>query len=594
MEHKYIAGYPRPQFVRDAWLSLDGDWSFRFDDDKEGLAQQWFNEWPQSQTITVPFTYETKASGIGDERPHSCLWYERSFIVPEPYHNQRVILNFQAVDYKATVWINGKMAGEHEGGYAAFSFDITNYVLLDQENRVTVQVEDELSRTQPRGKQRWISDNFGCWYVQTTGIWQSVWLEFVAPAYVEKVRMTPDIDTSTIAFDYMLKGLENYAPHSLQLDINIWLHGKLVQQFKHVTEERFSYSYDLTSPQAGEWQIALWSPEHPNLYDVELILRHGDKVLDHVFTYFGMRKISTYKGNVLLNNVPIEQRMILDQGYWTDTHLTPPSEQALMEDIDKTLAMGFNGVRKHQKLEDPRYMYWCDRKGVLLWSEMASTYQFNEQAVTAFTKQWLEIVEQHYNHPCIVTWVPFNESWGISNILTSRKQQQFTEAIYHLTKSIDDTRLVIVNDGWEHTVSDIITLHDYEELGEAFSARYIDKEAVLSNAISFNKHKFAFAQGYNYKGQPIMISEYGGIAFNSEKGWGYGNQVASEQEFVERYNRITQAIKQTPYVSGYCYTQITDVQQEVNGLLKENREPKIDLEIVKAINMGQYGSKSGA
>jgi len=591
MEHKYIEQYPRPQFVRDAWLSLDGAWNFRFDDQRQGKSEQWYKKLPQPQSIIVPFTYETKASGIGDESLHSCIWYERSFKVPETHRNQRIILHFQAVDYKATVWINGVMAGSHEGGYSAFSFDITDNVSFEQENIVTVQVEDHVSRTQPRGKQRWIKDNFGCWYVQTTGIWQSVWLEFVMQAYVEKVRMTPDIDTSSIAFDYYMQGLERYLPHSLQLSVNIWLHGKLVRQFTHAAEEQLSYTYDISSPQAGEWQIALWHPEHPNLYDVEIILRHEDTVLDHVYTYFGMRKISTYQGNILLNNVPIEQRLILDQGYWTDTHLTPPSEQALIDDIDKTLQMGFNGVRKHQKLEDPRYMYWCDRKGVLLWSEMASTYQFNEQAVTAFTKEWLEIVEQHYNHPCIVTWVPFNESWGISNILTNKKQQQFTEGIYHLTKSIDDTRLVIVNDGWEHTISDVITLHDYEESGEEFSARYADKEAVLSNVISFNKHKFAFAQGYRYNGQPIMISEYGGIAFNSEQGWGYGNQVSSEQEFIERYHRITQAIKETPYVSGYCYTQITDVQQEVNGLLKENREPKLPLETIKAINLGKYESK---
>jgi len=591
MEHKYIAGYPRPQFVRDAWLSLDGQWNFRFDDEKKGLAERWYNGLQQAEQITVPFTYETKASGIGDEGQHSCLWYERSFIVPEPYRQQKIILHFQAVDYKATVWVNGKMVGMHEGGYAAFSFDVSNEVNVEQENIVTVHVEDHLSRTQPRGKQRWIEDNFGCWYVQTTGIWQSVWLEFVAPVYVANVRMTPDVDTSSISFDYSINGLDHYAGKHLSLDVSIWLHGKLVRQFKHLAEERISYCYDLSSPQAGEWQIALWHPAHPNLYDVEIVLRQDDAVLDQVFTYFGMRKISTLNGNILLNNVPIEQRLILDQGYWTDTHLTPPSEAALIEDIDKTLAMGFNGVRKHQKLEDSRYMYWCDRKGVLLWSEMASTYQFNEQAVVAFTKQWLEIVEQHYNHPSIVTWVPFNESWGISNILTDRKQQQFTEGIYHLTKSIDQSRLVIVNDGWEHTVSDIITLHDYEETGEAFRQRYEDKDAVVNNKISFNGHKFAFAQGYQYKGQPILISEYGGIAFTNEKGWGYGNQVSSMESFIERYNSITQAIKETPYIAGYCYTQITDVQQEVNGLLQENREPKLDLEIVKKINLGTYSSQ---
>lgn len=592
MEHKYIAGYPRPQFVRDAWQSLDGPWEFSFDDLGEGMSNQWHQGLPATHEIIVPFTYETKASGIAEESFHARVWYQRSFTVPDEYENQSIILHFQAVDYKASVWVNGSLVGSHTGGYAAFSFDISDYVDRKGENRLVVQVEDSHSRAQPRGKQRWIKDNFGCWYVQTTGIWQSVWLEFVSPAYVSKVHMTPDIDTGTIAFDYHIVGLEAYAPNTLQLTTKIWLNGKPIRQSTSaISENQLSLSYDLLSPEAGEWQIALWHPNHPNLYDVELLLYNSQGVIDHVFTYFGMRKISTYNGKVLLNNMPIEQRLILDQGYWTDTHLTPPSEEALIEDIDKTLAMGFNGVRKHQKLEDARYMYWCDRKGVLLWSEMAATYQFNAEAVNTFTKEWLEVVDQHYNHPCIVTWVPFNESWGIMNILTSRKQQQFTEGIYHLTKAIDATRLVIVNDGWEHTVSDIITLHDYEESGAAFTARYEKQADILSNAITFNQHKYAFSKGYAYKGQPIMISEYGGIAFTDEKGWGYGNQVKTEAEFIDRYARITGAIKNTPYISGYCYTQITDVQQEVNGLLKENREPKLAMDVIRSINLGQYTAK---
>jgi beta-galactosidase/beta-glucuronidase len=316
-----------------------------------------------------------------------------------------------------------------------------------------------------------------------------------------------------------------------------------------------------------------------------MILKQDGQPIDTVYSYFGMRSIRIVGDQILLNHTPLYQRLLLDQGYWSETHLTPPSEEALLEDIDKTLALGFNGVRKHQKLEDPRYLYWCDRKGLLVWSEMPSTYEFGDDAVERFTNEWMAIVRQYYNHPSIITWVPFNESWGISEIFTDRMQQQFTESIYHLTKAFDQMRPVIVNDGWEHTVSDIITLHDYEELGAMLEERYRDKDALLGNAFAHNKHRYPFAQGYGYRGQPVIISEYGGIAFTSEEGWGYGNQVRSEEEFLKRYEGITQAIKSLPYVCGFCYTQITDVQQEVNGLLTIERKPKVNMDSIRSINL---------
>lgn len=342
---------------------------------------------------------------------------------------------------------------------------------------------------------------------------------------------------------------------------------------------------DLIHEANGPWKKSLWSPQHPNLYDVEFVLTLDGQVVDRVFSYFGMRKISIENGRVLLNNVPIYQRLILDQGYWTDSHLTPPSEEALIEDIDSMLAMGYNGVRKHMKIEDARFLYWCDVKGLLVWSEMAATFEFQDQAVEAFTKEWLEIVRQQYNHPSIITWVPFNESWGISSILRDPRQQKFTEGIYHLTKAIDPYRPVITNDGWEHTVSDILTLHDYVENGDGFMKRYSNLEAVLTCETTCNQWKFAFAEGYKYRGQPIMITEFGGIAFRSDKGWGYGRQVSTEEEFLSRFEGLTMAIKSVDSIVGYCYTQLTDVQQEINGILNEDRTPKFPLEKIKQINM---------
>lgn len=580
----YIKDYPRPQFVRDSWLNLNGEWDFRFDEHNVGEKEEWYKQLNGDLKITVPFTYETKASGIGEEAFHPNVWYERTLDVPKEQEGNRVILHFQAVDYLAKVWVNGVFVGDHQGGYAAFSFDITPYLQIGTTNSLVLKAEDTQSCTQPRGKQRWVDDNFECFYVQTTGIWQSVWLEYVAPSYLKSVKMTPDLDNRAIRFEYQI----HKTAHSkqLRLDTRISLKDKMLKQTSLIMDrEWLQLDVDLIHEVNGPWKFQTWSPQNPNLYDVEFILYEDDIIIDHVYSYFGMRKISIEKGKVLLNNTPFYQRLILDQGYWPDSHLTPPSEEALIEDIDTVLAMGYNGVRKHMKIEDARFLYWCDVKGVLVWSEMAATFEFNDEAIEKFTKEWIEIVRQQYNHPSIVAWVPFNESWGIAQIFTHFKQQKFTESIYHLTKAVDPYRPVIVNDGWEHTVSDILTLHDYVESGDEFLKRYAHKAQLMNNEICFNNWKYAMAQGYAYRGQPVMITEFGGIAFNTGKGWGYGNQVESEEAFIERFRNITQAIKDTDYICGYCYTQITDVQQEVNGLLTEDRKPKIALELIKEINL---------
>ena len=580
----YRADYPRPQFVREAWTNLNGAWDFQFDDQNIGEAEHWHQGFETDVKIQVPYAYETKASGIEDPVFHPYVWYQRQVEIPSEGLGKQAVLHFQAVDYLAKVWVNGTFVGSHAGGYAAFSFDITPYLQAGSDNRIVIKVEDSNDCTQPRGKQRWREENFGCWYVQTTGIWQSVWLEYVEEQHVRSVKMTPDLDANAVRFDYTVAA--GMTPQNLELTTRITLDGQLIRETAIVVDrEELSATVDLISDQRT-WRVEAWSPQNPRLYEVTFTLRSSGKLVDEVHSYFGLRKVSIQKSKVLLNNTPIYQRLILDQGYWQDSHLTPPSEEALIADIDAILAMGYNGVRKHQKTEDPRFLYWCDVKGVLVWSEVAATYEFNDRAMRQFTDEWLDLVQQQYNHPCIITWVPFNESWGVANIFNDRRQQQFTEGIYYLTKAIDPHRPVIVNDGWEHTISDIISLHDYEERGEAFLKRYVNnKDAITSNEISHMNSKYAMAPGYEYRGQPIIISEFGGIAFTSEEGWGYGNQVDSEEAFLERFKSITQAIKDTDYICGYCYTQVSDVQQEVNGLLTEDRQPKVPLEKLKAINL---------
>ena len=581
----HIENYPRPQLVRPEWTNLNGEWDFAFDRRDVGKAEKWNVHFPQSQKIVVPFTYETKLSGIGIEKDVNVVWYHRKLPVSrKDLSNERLILHMEGCDYYSEIYVNGVMTGSHTGAYSRASYDITD-ALDDNENYLTVRIEDSRDKSQPRGKQRWLDDNYGCWYVQTTGIWKTVWLEKVPSVYIQALRLTPSAKKCCIDFDMEVNQLpadnEKYVAQFRIMDGEKEINTvSLALEQKKVSGRCFLYGSELHN-----WGIKLWSPEHPNLYDIEVTLVRDEQAVDKVYSYFGLRDICCSKGQILLNGVPLYERLILDQGYWKDSGLTPPSEEALIEDIDKTLALGYNGVRKHQKVEDERYLYWADVKGLLVWSEVGAFYDFTEKSITDFTQQWIEIVRENYNHPCIITWTPFNESWGIRQVKTNRQEQEFTEGIYYLTKSLDSTRPVIANDGWEHTISDIITIHDYAEDGDEFYRHYMNHiQEILKNERFPSREKAAFADGYGYKGQPIMITEYGGIAFQTDKGWGYGNQVSDEKEFLNRFKNITEAIKRIPWCCGYCYTQLTDVQQEVNGLLSENRAYKVSPDKVKAIN----------
>lgn len=586
--HTYIKDYPRPQMVRNSWKNLNGSWNFHFDDKNKGEWEKWYEIFPKNPLkIQVPFTYETKLSGIEDQSHHSQVWYEKKIdVTAEEMTDKKVLLHFEGSDFLTKVWVNGLYVGEHKGGYARFSFDITRF-LKEGENTLTVKAEDSCSLEQPRGKQRWIKENFGCWYVQTTGIWKTVWLETVPESYLQKLKVTPNMQADAVEIEYEVNPCTE--EEILQIETEIWFGDVLINSsIKPVQHNKVYDTISVYRPDlAPTWGVFTWSVGRPNLYDMKIKVLKNGTVIDETASYFGMRDIRIEEGNILLNGSPIYQRLILDQGYWEDSHLTPPSEEALIDDIDKIFAMGYNGVRKHMKIEDERFLYWCDKKGMLVWSESAATYEFSDNAVEEFTREWMEIVRQNYNHPSIITWTPINESWGVPKIKTDKMQQHFTESIYYLTKSMDAMRPVIVNDGWEHTISDIITLHDYEEDGDIFFERYNHNlEKLMSSEIYHCKDKSSLAEGYTYKGQPIIISEFGGIAFSGgQKGdWGYGHTVSTKEEFIKRFDKITTAIKKLPYVVGYCYTQVSDVQQEINGLLDKNHEYKLSAEELKEIN----------
>ncbi|MDR1128687.1 MAG: glycoside hydrolase family 2 [Treponema sp.] len=585
----YIPGYPRPQFVRDkdSWESLNGSWNFAFDDAGEGIHKEWFNTFPQGLSIKVPFTCETEASGIGCSKRHNLVWYHKTVTIHKE-EGKKVFLHFEGCDYRSALWVNGRFAGTHEGAYARFSFDISDLVNPGK-NEITLRAEDSFDTSRPRGKQRWKDENFGCWYVQTTGIWKTVWLEYVNEAHIVSVKMTPLFREGKLALECVLDTGPLSRPE-LAVDISFG-DKKAAALAAPVSGERIETAIDIRSLDISEWGIVPWTPEHPALYDISFRLLENGKTCDHVLSYFGMREIAIDGSNILLNGSPLYQRLILDQGYWKDSHLTPPDEEALIADIDKILALGYNGVRKHQKIEDEKFLYWADVKGLLVWSEMAAAYEFNDRAVRSFTREWMEILRQNYNHPSIITWTLFNESWGVPRIKTDAAQQCFTQAIYYLTKSFDPYRPVICNDGWEHTISDIITLHDYEEKGEDFLDRYGHIEEILNNKIYHNTFKSAFADGFAYRGQPVILSEFGGIAFdNNNSGWGYGGKVKSREEFIKRFDAITTAIKKIDLFCGYCYTQVTDIQQEINGLMDIERNFKVEPSIIKYINERKTGN----
>ncbi len=491
---------------------------------------------------------------------------------------ERYIIYFEGADFKTKVWLNGNMLTEHVGGYTRFSVDATDY-LLRTENVLTVKCEDGFDTLQPRGKQRWLKESFGCWYLQTTGIWKPVWSEVVSSARLEGVKITPDIDKQAVNFEYELseKGLE--------VETKISFDGTEIASSRTVAVNRhFKQSFDMRSAEF-DFKVKLWSPETPFLYDVQLSVYKDGKLTDSVGSYFGMRKIEADKEGIRLNNVPLYQKLVLAQNYWKNSGLTMPDEAAALKDIEITKAAGFNGMRIHQKIEDERFLAMCDVEGLLVWAEYPAAYEYGFDSVKYLTDEWLAAVKQQYDHPCIITWVPFNESWGIPSVFTEEDQQRFTKAIYSLTKSIDTTRPVIVNDGWEHTCSDIITLHDYDATGEHMMPRYReDLKFILENKIAHGQFKFAFAQGNAYCGQPIIVSEYGGIALEGGDGWGYNGRVKDVEALLKKYEDLTVTIKNMPTVSGFCYTQLTDVYQEINGLVDMDRNPKIDLNLIKEIN----------
>lgn len=566
--------HPRPDFERDNWMCLNGEWDFSLDEKKF------------DRTIIVPFAFETELSGIGDKEFHKMVWYRKTFKLPERMKAKRVILHFGAVDYACDLWVNGTYIREHKGGQTSFSADITEAVAADDENVIELKVFDDYEDMEmPRGKQFWEQESRGIFYTRTTGIWQSVWIEAVEPLYLESFFITPEFDDKCVCFEYRLSRSGASA-----VEFSIAFEGKFAACVSAVPNGKkgmVKVQLDQTGLKSWNFEEELaWTPETPRLFDVEIRTYDEKGVTDLVRTYFGMRKVSIDNGKFMLNNREYYQKLVLDQGYWEESLLTAPSDEAFIKDIELTKAMGFNGVRKHQKVEDPRYLYHADRLGLLVWGELGSAYLYSREYAGRMYSEWMEAVERDYNHPCIVAWTPLNESWGVQEIKADKYQQAHCNALMYMIKSVDTSRVVIDNDGWEHTCGDLLTIHDYTASGKVLKKHFESLEAVLSLCPG---RRSLFADGWSYQGQPVLLTEFGGVRYvpgtEVKHSWGYCD-ASSAEEFADKYAEIMKAVHESPVIQGYCYTQLTDVEAEENGLLTYQRGLKMPLEKIRAINEG--------
>ncbi len=578
--------HPRPQMRRRDWTDLCGAWQFAHDDDDAGLAAGWARgETELARRITVPYPPESARSGIGDKGFHPVVWYRRSFEAP-PLAGGRLLLHFGAVDYAAQVWVNGALVATHVGGHASFTADITDALRPDGAQVVVVRAEDQPGDvSQPRGKQDWQLEPHAIWYHRTTGIWQPVWLEPVPATYIADLHIVPDLGRCGCHVTVELarpapgafvaarlgRGDETLARASAEAG------STAVQLFLHVPA--------LENGQAR--QSLLWTPESPNLLELSVTLGDAEgREIDAVESYAGLRSCAAKENRFLLNDRPYYLRSVLEQGYWPDSHLAAPDADALRREVELIKALGFNAVRIHQKVEDPRFLYWCDRLGLAVWGEMANAYAFSPLAVERLVREWLEVVRRDRNHPSIVTWVPINESWGVADAALRAEQRALVSAMYHLTHALDPTRPVVSNDGWEMTESDIVAVHDYSVSADQLRARWGNPEAVAA-ALAGNgpQRRRLLLEGHVPHGQPVMITEFGGISHAGRDAgeWhGYAS-VGSDAEYEAHLRSLFDALLDCPDVAGFCYTQLTDTLQERNGLLREDRAPKLPVETLQAI-----------
>ena len=592
--------HPRPQQAREQWTELHGQWLFAYDDENRGRREGWHaTEAPFERAIAVPYPPESPASGIGDTGFHPVVWYRRTVtredLVAAGHGEQgdRVLLHFAAVDYVAHVWFAGQYLGHHEGGSTPFHFDVTP--LLDDTAAgwplVVCAEDDPHDAGQPRGKQDWQRTTHGIWYDRTTGIWQPVWLEAVPDLAIADLAWSSDIPDGSVTLSLEL----SQRPRTgAKVSVTLSYEDRLLAAVSFTQwGPRGRTVIDLPAQANGQaHESLLWSPENPRLLQAKVTVEPFDGAgqRDEVASYLGLRSAGWAHGHFLLNDRPCYLRSVLEQGFWPESHLAAPSAEALYDEVQLIKSLGFNAVRVHQKNEDPRFLYWCDRLGLLVWSEAAAAYEFSTTAVERSTREWLEIVRRDISHPSIVAWVPLNESWGVQHISHDPRQLDYAQALYHLTRALDPTRPVISNDGWELADSDIWTIHDYSTTGPELAARYTSQSTLdeLMNGVGPALRRMKLVDVPD-RGQPYIVSEFGGVSYaptHDGPAWGYVT-TSDAAGFESALRDLFGALQRSPVLGGFCYTQLTDTQQEANGLTDPYRRPKLPVETIRSIVLGE-------
>lgn len=554
----YRQEHPKPQFERENWINLNGVWDFQIDKSNSGADRKLFEtEAVFDSKINVPFCPESQLSGIGDTDFLNSVWYKRSFTVTSEQLSGRIVLHFGAVDYHTTVYINGKSCGEHKGGYSSFSFDITKCVVAG-ENVLTVHAQDDTrSALVPSGKQSHKYESFGCLYTRTTGIWQTVWLEFTPKAYIKDLKYYPDANAGVLVINATVCGAGEFKASAFfdgepMGDTAVKTNGGFITAAINLKEKH------------------LWEIGKGGLYDLEITF-----VDDKVKSYFGLRSIDYRDYKFYLNDKSVFQRLVLDQGYYPDGVYTAPSDEALKRDIELSLAMGFNGARLHEKVFEERFLYHCDRMGYIVWGEYPNWGLDVSQVESVYSilPEWLEVLNRDFNHPSIVGWCPLNETWDSDR---GPQYNPVLSLVYYATKAVDNTRPCIDTSGFYHVITDIYDLHDYEKDPEKFAEHYkdLDKGEIGEFFTKFEKR-----QSYDGK-LPFFVSEYGGIGWFSDenkRAWGY-NIPKTPEEFLVKLKGLNDVLLDNDRMFGFCYTQLTDVEQEQNGLYTYDRQPKFDPE----------------
>lgn len=586
--------HPRPTFLREDWESLDGPWAFAHDDAGRGLAERWYEPSagaPFDRTITVPFVPESEASGIHEPGFHPVVWYRRT-ITARPRPGHRTLLHLGAVDHEAHVWVDGRLAGHHVGGQTAFTCDITDLLDDGDEHVVVVRAFDDPHDPElPRGKQDWREQPHGIWYQRSTGIWRSVWLEHVPAQHLTSFHHEFDMARARVEVSLRLARrpepgttvrvvLSTEGEHGTEQlgAVEIAAHDPRVQGVVDIPAVRNTQDRDRL----------LWRPEHPALIDARLEVLVSGEVVDTVASYLGLRTTGIDRGRFLLNGEPYFVRSVLEQGYWPTSHLTAPTLEAYREEVELIKELGFTAARIHQKVEDPRFLFWADRLGLLIWGETANAYAYSPRAAAALTAEWTEIVEQCRPHPSVVTWVPMNESWGVRDLADHAPQKDLTIALTALTRALDPSRPVVSNDGYELTGGDIIALHDYTTDAQRLASHYADEQATqrtIDGRGPQGRRPIDDAAQHLDPDAPVMITEFGGIAYAAEGTWGYAT-VSDPEEFREKVGALFAALNTSPVLAGHCYTQLTDTLQEANGLATSDRVPKLDAAVIRALVTG--------